>query len=184
MTTTATDVTLLITRVGVGGALFAHGAQKLFGWFGGGGPEGTGAYFESIGIKPGKHSALASGIAEAGGGAALVLGLGTPAAAAAVAGNMGVASTQHIPNGFFNSDGGFEFPVLLGVLATGLAIGGPGKISVDHLFGDVFTKPWMRAIAVISIAPAIATIVTLQRRASAAAGDPVVADGNDEETYS
>ncbi|MGV9645234.1 DoxX family protein, partial [Streptomyces sp. NPDC003514] len=82
------DLGLLLLRLGAGGVLMAHGTQKLFGWFGGHGIEGTGQFMESIGYKPGKASATASGLAETGGGALLALGLATPAAGAAAAGGM------------------------------------------------------------------------------------------------
>ncbi|NEE14438.1 DoxX family membrane protein, partial [Streptomyces sp. SID7499] len=77
------DLGLLLLRLGAGGALAAHGAQKLFGWFGGHGIEGTGQFMESVGYVPGKTSATAAGLAEAGGGTLLALGLATPAAGAA-----------------------------------------------------------------------------------------------------
>src|ERR1700712_5131668 len=80
MDISARDAGLLITRAAVGGALFAHGAQKLFGWFGGGGLAQTGAMFDKIGFTPGKLNAAAAGLGEAGGGGLLALGLATPAA--------------------------------------------------------------------------------------------------------
>ncbi|KOG87775.1 RpiR family transcriptional regulator, partial [Streptomyces varsoviensis] len=82
------DLGLLALRAGAGGVLFAHGAQKLFGWFGGPGLEATGGAMEQMGFTPGKQSALAAGAGEAGGGALLALGLATPAAGAAAAGAM------------------------------------------------------------------------------------------------
>src|SRR4030081_2120645 len=100
---TARDLGLLALRAGVGGALFAHGAQKLFGWFGGGGLEETGAMFEKVGFRPGKANAIAAGLGEAGGGALLAAGLGTPGASAALTGTMIVASSMHLNSGFFNS---------------------------------------------------------------------------------
>lgn len=86
--------------------LAAHGAQKLLGWLGGGGIDGTGTFMESIGFRPGKASAIASGSAELGGGLLFALGLATPAAGAAVAGGMGGAVSVHRPNGFFATAGG------------------------------------------------------------------------------
>src|SRR5687768_4951260 len=89
------DLGLLPLRRGTGGVLAAHGAQRLFGWFGGGGLEGTGQFMESIGYVPGRASATAAGLAEAGGGVLLALGLATPAAGAAAAGAMAGASAVH-----------------------------------------------------------------------------------------
>ncbi|GGT34904.1 hypothetical protein GCM10010243_09400 [Streptomyces matensis] len=100
------DLGLLLLRLGTGGVLAAHGTQKLFGWFGGGGIEGTGQFMDSIGYAPGKVSAAAAGVAETGGGLLLALGLATPAAGAAAAGAMAGASAVHTPNGFFNQEGG------------------------------------------------------------------------------
>jgi putative oxidoreductase len=71
----------LLLRVTVGGFFFGHGTQKLFGWFGGHGLQGTAGFFEQIGMRPGKRNALAAGIAEAAGGAAIAAGAGTPLAA-------------------------------------------------------------------------------------------------------
>src|SRR4051794_41795344 len=73
----STDLGLLVLRVGFGAAAAAHGAQKLFGWFGGHGLEGTGGFFESVGFTPGKRNALLAGLAEGAGGAAGGFGLGT-----------------------------------------------------------------------------------------------------------
>ncbi|WP_371101141.1 DoxX family protein [Streptomyces sp. PU_AKi4] len=127
------DLGLLLLRLGTGGVLAAHGAQKLFGWFGGGGIEGTGQFMESIGYVPGRASATAAGLAEAGGGVLLALGLATPAAGAAV----------HAPNGFFNQEGGFEYAASLGLTAAGLAVTGPGRLSLDHALGHAVNRNWM-----------------------------------------
>src|SRR3954453_22559050 len=97
-----------LMRILIGGLFVGHGAQKLFGWFGGHGLEGTGQVFESVGDEPGKKSAAAAGLAEAGGGTLLALGLATPAAGAAAAGAMTGAAAVHTPNGFFNQGGGYE----------------------------------------------------------------------------
>ena len=94
MTDKWTDTALLALRVGVGGALAAHGAQKLFGWFGGYGVSGTGQWMDSLGFAgPGKRNATLAGVAEFGGGTLLALGLATGPAGAAVAGNMIVAGS-------------------------------------------------------------------------------------------
>ena len=132
------DAGLLLLRVALGSIMVAHGAQKLFGWFGGHGLSGTGSGLESMGLRPGRVYAVVNGFAEFGGGALLVVGLLTPLGAAAVAGVMFVAiATVHWRNGFFNTRGGYEFNLLIVAAAIGLAFTGPGEISIDQLHGDV-----------------------------------------------
>lgn len=123
----------LFVRVIVGGLFFGHGAQKLFGWFGGGGPEGTGEFFESLGLRPGKRHALAAGAAEAGGGLLLAAGLATPLAAASLSGVMITAIRKvHAQNGPWAGDGGFEYNLVLLGLLFALSEAGPGRWSVDE----------------------------------------------------
>jgi putative oxidoreductase len=169
------DVGLLVLRAGLGGALFAHGAQKLFGWFGGGGLAGTAAMFDQIGFKPGKANAVAAGLGEAGGGALLALGLATPAAGAAVAGTMAVAASMHVPQGFFSNNGGLEYPAVLGVSAAALALTGPGELSLDALLDHRANRSWMRAVALGSVVPAVMAVV-LRRRKALAAAAPAATD--------
>jgi len=161
------DIARLVLRVGVGGILAAHGAQKLFGWFGGHGITGTGKAMEAMGFKPGKPSALAAGISETAGGAMLVLGLATPATGAATASTMAVAATAHGPKGLFASNGGYEYPAVLGLCSAALAIAGPGKISLDHALNyRLSNKP----AAILSlVATAATTAMVLRRRQSALA---------------
>ena len=173
----ASDVGLLVIRLGVGAAIAAHGAQKLFGAFGGGGIKGTGAFFESAGFVPGERNAQLAGLCEAGGGALLALGLAAGPAGAAVAGNMIVASSTHVPNGFFNMGGGYELPATFGLVGAAVALGGPGRYSVDALSGDVLNKPWMRAVALTSAVASAAYLISqrakvLADRAAAAPADP------------
>jgi len=158
----ARDLGLLGLRAAVGGALFAHGAQKLFGWFGGAGLERTGATFDRFGFRPGKLNAIAAGLGEAGGGALLAVGLGTPGASAAVAGTMIVASSMHVDKGFFNGKGGFEYPAVLGWTAAALALTGPGNISLDHVLGHRLNRSWMRNLALTGAA--LAALVVIARR--------------------
>ncbi|MFE0511730.1 DoxX family membrane protein [Streptomyces sp. NPDC058964] len=152
------DVGLLLLRLGTGGVLAAHGAQKLFGWFGGHGIEGTGRFMESVGYSPGKASATAAGFAEAGGGTLLALGLATPAAGAAAAGAMTGAAAVHMPNGFFAQEGGYEYAATLGLAAAGLAVAGPGRLSLDHAFGHVFDRGWM-VPAALGVTAAVTAVV-------------------------
>lgn len=141
------NLALLAIRLGVGGTLIAHGTQKLFGWFGGPGLEGAAGGFKQMGFPDPRRAAQMSGLAETVGGASLALGLGTGAGGAAAAGNMAVASSVHAPNGFFAMDGGFEYPAMLGLVSSALALGGPGKLSLDAATGNVFNKPWMRVLS-------------------------------------
>ncbi|MEZ3178133.1 DoxX family membrane protein [Streptomyces pimonensis] len=165
------DLGLLLLRLGTGGVLAAHGAQKLFGWFGGGGLEGTGQFMESIGYAPGRASATAAGLAEAGGGVLLALGLATPAAGAAAAGAMAGASAVHTPNGFFNQEGGFEYAASLGLTAAGLAVTGPGRLSLDHALGHAVNRNWMIPVAFAVTAAATTAAVGARVRRLRKAGE-------------
>lgn len=123
----------LVLRIGTGLALMPHGAQKLFGWFGGYGLQGTGQWMESIGLHPGVLMAGLAGSAEFFGGLALVLGLLTRPAAAVAAFTMLVAIfSAHISNGFFMANNGFEYAFVLLVAAVSLIISGGGKLSLDQ----------------------------------------------------
>jgi putative oxidoreductase len=159
-----TDLGLLALRLGAGSVLCAHGAQKLFGWFGGGGLEGTAQGMAQMGFHPPRRSALAAGLAEAGGGSLLALGLATPAAAAAAAGGMAGASAVHYPAGFFAQSGGFEYPALLGWTAAGLGLTGPGRISLDQVTGHTLDKPWTIAIAFTTAAVAAYLVIGARAR--------------------
>ncbi len=126
-----------LVRIAAGLMLIPHGSQKLFGWFGGYGLSGTGQYFEStLGMSPGMLWAGLAGGVEFFGGLALVLGLLTRPAALGVAILMGVALTVHVPNGFFWNAGGFEYPLLWGLLAVAILLRGGGEYSLDHKLGQ------------------------------------------------
>lgn len=159
---------LLILRAGLGGVLAAHGAQKLFGWFGGHGLEGTAAAFEQMGFAPGRPSALAAGLGEAGGGLLIALGLATPAAGAAAAATMIPAAAVHAPSGFFATGGGYEYPALLGVSAATLTLIGPGDWSVDAALDHRLNRPWMAGAALLASLAASLAIVQRRRRFLAA----------------
>ena len=120
---------ILVARVLLGGLFFGHGAQKLFGWFGGYGPEGTGGFLESVGVKPGRQHAMAAGASEMGGGALLAAGLATPAAAAAITGVMTTAiRTVHQPHGPWISENGWEYTaVVIAAVLTALVAGVGGS---------------------------------------------------------
>jgi putative oxidoreductase len=126
------DIGLLVLRLAVGLTMAAHGGQKLFGWFGGYGIAGTGGFMESLGFRPGRVHATLAGIAEFGGGLLIALGLLTPVGAAMVIAVMVVAiGSVHLPKGFFVSDGGFEYNLMIIASSVALAFTGPGAYSLD-----------------------------------------------------
>lgn len=147
----------LLLRLTVGGFFFGHGTQKLFGWFGGHGLDATAGMFESLGMRPGKRNAVAAGVAEAGGGAALALGLATPLAAGTLTSVMLIAIHRvHLKNGPWVSNGGFEYNAVLIAAALALAEVGPGELSVDHALGQERSGPgWALLAAAIGVAGAI-----------------------------
>jgi putative oxidoreductase len=165
MTDTWNDVGLLALRLGVGGTLAAHGAQKLFGWFGGYGPSGTGQWMDSLGFAgSGKRNAILAGLGEVGGGTMLALGLATGPAGAAVAGTMTVAGSTHVPNGFFNTSGGYELPATLGLVGTALALAGPGRLSLDHALGHRLNRKWMAFAALASTLSSAAYLISTRQQ--------------------
>ncbi|MDH6574940.1 DoxX family protein [Kitasatospora sp. MAP5-34] len=153
------DLGLFALRAAVGGVLVAHGTQKLFGWFGGGGLDGTAKAMEHMGFVPGRRSALAAGLGEAGGGALLVVGLATPAAGAIVAGTMAGAIAVHAPGGFFATSGGYEYPAFLGACGVALGISGAGRYSLDHATGHALDRSWVGLLAFTASAISAATVV-------------------------
>ncbi|TFH67534.1 DoxX family protein [Gammaproteobacteria bacterium LSUCC0057] len=130
--TTAAGYDALALRLVAGAIFIAHGAQKLFGWFGGGGLEKTGQWMASIGLEPGYLMALLAGGAEFFGGLLLVVGLLTRPAALACAFTMLVATVVvHLDNGFFARSGGYEFSLALLAMSVALLLRGAGSCSVD-----------------------------------------------------
>jgi putative oxidoreductase len=123
---------LLILRLAFGLTVAAHGAQKLFGWFGGSGLAGFAGALEKMSIRPSAPFALLAGLGEFAGGLLIAVGFLSPAGPLMVAGAMVVAIvTVHLKKGFFNSKGGYEFPLLMGVGSVALSITGPGPYSLD-----------------------------------------------------
>ena len=127
---------LLLLRLVVGLTMATHRAQKLFGWFGGYGLNGTGGFLEQLGFVPGRRNALFAGLAEGVGGVLLAVGFATPVAAAMIVAVMLVASVSaHVKNGFFNHQQGYEYLLILATAALTFAFTGPGPLSVDAVLG-------------------------------------------------
>ena len=123
---------LLLLRVIVGGTMFGHGAQKLFGWWGGHGPKGTGGFFGSLGFRNPVAMAVLAGLAESS-GVLLAFGFVTPLACLAIAVVMlNAIFTVHWTKGFWNGNGGYEFPLTLLTVAVAIAATGPGRFSIDR----------------------------------------------------
>ena len=130
------DTGLLVIRIVVGLLLVGHGAQKLFGWFGGGGLNGTAWYFRSVGYRPPRLMAGFAGGAELVGGAALAAGFMTPLAASAVIGTMlNAAVAVHRRNGLWAVDNGCEYPLVVATAAVTLSFTGAGAASLDARLG-------------------------------------------------
>jgi putative oxidoreductase len=143
---------LLVLRLVLGLLLAAHGAQKLFGWFGGPGLTGFGATLERLGIRPGRPWAIVSALVEFGGGLLVAAGLLTPVAALLAAGNLLVAIlTVHAARGLWNRDGGYEYPLALlgGFVAVSLT--GPGPASLDSVIHLALPQPatWLGLVIVV-----------------------------------
>src|SRR5919199_901866 len=129
------DLGRVLVRVAVGGTFVVHGTQKLFGWFGGYGPDGTGQFFESLGLRPGRRHAVAAGATETTGSVLLALGFATPAAAAGLTAVMITALRTAIwKDGIKPATG--EFEVLLAASALAIADMGPGDVSLDAALGQ------------------------------------------------
>ncbi|MGO3228498.1 MAG: DoxX family protein [Oceanisphaera sp.] len=138
---TDSQMTSLALRLSAGAIFVAHGAQKLFGSFGGHGLQGTAQWMASIGLEPGYLMALAAGSAEFFGGIALLIGLLTRPAALMLAITMLVAIISvHLANGFFMSNNGYEFALALLGISVALVFNGGGKLSLDRKLSDITAK--------------------------------------------
>ena len=168
------DLGLLLLRLAVGLTLAAHGSQKLFGWFGGGGIDGTGRGLEQLGFVPGRRAALMAGHAEMGGGVLLALGAATPLAAAILLGVMVVAIfSVHVKQGFFVMNGGIEYPMVLALAALSVAITGPGRLSVDALLGLNLAGPvWGGVALVVGLAASGIQLASRRRAPAQPQGQP------------
>ncbi len=145
------DLGLLVIRLAVGLTFAAHGLQQSLGLWGGPGMVGWTGAMDHMGFRPAQYWALGSTIVQVGGGIGLAIGLLTPIAAAALAGiGLVIILKVHWQKGFWNSKGGFEFPMTLLAGAIGILLIGPGGISIDGLlkFG-LFAEGWVKWLGLI-----------------------------------
>src|SRR3954465_12721757 len=151
------DLALLVLRLVVGVLFAGHGAQKLFGAFGGGGLDGTASMFDNIGLRPGWLHARAAATAEFAGGALIALGLFTPFAAAVLIAVMTAAViTVHGSNGIWNTNQGYEFNLVMAAVVFALAGVGAGAWSLDNAFGfDLSGTTWAIGALVVGVAGGI-----------------------------
>jgi putative oxidoreductase len=156
---------LLLLRVVVGLTIAGHGLQKLFGWFEGPGLKGTEQMFRKLGFPAAAAMAIMAALAETG-GLLFALGLVTPLAALGISIVMlNAIGSVHWRNGFWNSSGGYEFPLVVLAGAVSVAIIGPGRFSVDRLIGwDGSTSGLWWGVGVLAAAIAISTLTLMTRR--------------------
>jgi putative oxidoreductase len=165
---------ILLLRVVAGTTLVAHGAQKLFGWFGGHGRRGTAGFFGSLGFRPPLAMALAAGLSESC-GLLFAIGLLTPFAALAIASVMVVAvGSVHWKNGFWAGNGGYEYNLLIWTVAVSVAAVGPGRFSVDHALGfagNLSGVWWGVGVLAASLAGGLLVLATRETQPEPAAAD-------------
>ena len=163
----------LAARVVIGGLFVGHGTQKLFGWFGGPGLDGTEQMMGALKMKPARPNAIAAGATETAGGALLLLGAATPLAASSLIGTMFTAIRKvHQPNGVWNSQGGWEYNAVLIAAAAALVDAGPGSPSVDAALGREEWGPGWALAALAVGAGASALAIELGRRGAALEPSP------------
>ncbi len=156
------DLGLLIVRLALGPMLVLHGWNKVFGP---GGLEGTTRWFDGLGLRPARVHARIAAVTEIGAGVAMTLGLLTGLVAAAFVGLMVVAArTDHRGKGYFVFKGGWEYVVLVAVVAVGVASAGPGRWSLDHALGlDLAGAWWAVAAAGLGVGAAAGLLATSYR---------------------
>lgn len=161
------DIGLFIVRLVIGGLILGHGLQKLTGWFDGPGPAQWAEALESMRYRRTRSLAWVHALTETGAGVLLVLGALTPLAAAMVIGVMvNAIVAAHAHNGLWSQDGGFEYPLVLGVAAAGLAVAGPGALAVDTVLGWSPTPAWAVVAIVAGLLAGGLTLVAAREPAA------------------
>jgi putative oxidoreductase len=160
----------LATRLVIGGLFIGHGTQKLFGSFDGPGLAGTEQMMSALEMHPPRQHAMAAGITETAGGAALAAGLATPFASAGLIGVMTTAIRKvHLSNGPWAANGGYEYNLVLITVLAALAESGPGKLSLDALMGQEKSGlKWMLTALLLGVGTSTA-VIEMGRRAAPAA---------------
>jgi putative oxidoreductase len=175
-------------RAVIGGLFVGHGTQKLFGWFGGPGLEGTEQMMGALDMRPTRPNAIAAGLSETAGGALVVAGAATPLAASALIGTMLTAIRKvHKPQGVWAAQGGWEYNAVLIAALVALIDAGPGELSVDAALGrDEWGPGW--ALGGLALGAAASTLaIAAGRRAPApgdasGAADKAIADATTDDT--
>jgi putative oxidoreductase len=170
---------LLVVRLAVGFLMIGHGTQKLLGWFGGHGPQGTGYFFDSLGLRPGRLMAVLAGATEVTGGLLIALGFLTPLGAALLSAVMLTAVlTAHRGSGLWVTEGGSEYNIVLIAGLFALTAVGAGEWSLDHAFGlDLSGAGWAFAELGAALVGAI-VMVAVGRSAFRRAGTRQVHPGH------
>jgi putative oxidoreductase len=159
------DVALLVLRVVVGLYLFGHGAQKLFGWFGGPGLAGTEGFMKMLGFRPTRVWAVNAGLAETVGGLLLLLGFLNPLGSLAIVAAMLTAiATAHLGKGWFSQTGGPELPLTNIAAAVAVAVIGPGGIALDRWFGIALPEPATGIVLTVLVLLGVAAALLSRRQ--------------------
>ncbi|NXY97501.1 DoxX family protein [Streptomyces sp. BR123] len=164
LSTPAHDAGLLLLRIVLGLTMAAHGSQKLFGWFGGGGISGTGKFFTASGYPAGEAMAVVAGLTETLGGLGLAVGLLTPLAGAAVVGTMINAIAVHGTGSFFAQKGGIEYEILLVAGAAALALTGPGRYAADRMLPVLRGHRLAHGALAVALGVVLAVVTLLVRK--------------------
>lgn len=161
------DIGLLLVRAVVGGLLAGHGMQKLAGWFGGPGIAGNTDHLRTLGYRHPRRMAWLHGLAETVAGVLFLAGALTPVAAAVIVAVMiNAAIAVHAPNGLWVQRGGYEYPLVLGAAALGVAFAGPGRLSLDAAVGWQPTHGWTLAVLCGGLVAGALALATRRRSTS------------------